>query len=64
MDSQIIVEVTGNALTVDAKAKVISSFRDNAAMTEFFSSLFCVVMSLDNESAETIVSAELDFLKK
>ena len=47
MISQIIVEVTGNALTEDSNTEVISGSRDTAAMTQSSGTLFCIVMSID-----------------
>lgn len=62
MASRIIVEVTDNALTVDASAEVTSGYRDNTVVTESSRTLFCVIMSLDNASAFVLV--ELYFIEK
>ena len=40
MASQIIVEMTGNTFTVDAKTEVISGSRNTAAMTKSSVTLF------------------------
>ena len=63
--SRIIVEVTGNALTVDTNTEVISGSRDTAAMTESSDTLFFIVMGLDDSaSAWPTESVPLYFIIK
>lgn len=62
--SRTIVEVTGNALAVDASTEVTSGSRDNAVMTGSSGTLFYVIINLDNASELSIVFIELYFIEK